>query len=48
MQVAVGVATGKGRHQAAAYEPVADRIVGQLGFSVDRRGPRASGSSSSA
>ncbi|MBV9172112.1 MAG: transposase [Chloroflexi bacterium] len=38
MHITVGVDTGKGRHQAAGYDPDAQRIVGQLGFSVDRGG----------
>jgi hypothetical protein len=38
MCIAVGVDTGKARHQAAAYDPQSHRIVGQLGFSVDRAG----------
>ena len=38
MRVAVGVDTGKGRHEAAAYDPLADKMVGQLGFAVDRAG----------
>jgi transposase len=38
VQVTVGVDTGKARHQAAAYDPAAERIVGQVSFSVDRAG----------
>jgi transposase len=38
MQVAVGVDTGKSRHQAAAYDPAAQRMTGQVAFSVDREG----------
>jgi len=38
LRVAVGVDTGKGRHEAAAYDPLADKMVGQLGFAVDRAG----------
>src|SRR5256885_8566804 len=38
LQVTVGVDTGKARHQAAAYDPTAERIVGQVSFSVDRAG----------
>ncbi|MBV9544073.1 MAG: IS110 family transposase [Chloroflexi bacterium] len=34
----LGVDTGKGRHQAAAYDPDAQRLVSQLGFTVDRGG----------
>jgi transposase len=37
-QVTVGVDTGKARHQAAAYDPAVERIVGQVSFSVDRAG----------
>jgi hypothetical protein len=45
MRIAVGVDTGKGRHQAAAYDPQGDRIVGQVGFSVDRADSNTSVSS---
>jgi transposase len=38
LQVTVGVDTGKARHQAAAYDPTAERIVGQVSFPVDRAG----------
>jgi transposase len=38
MQLAVGVDTGKSRHQAAAYDPAAERMIGQVAFSVDREG----------
>src|SRR5581483_11666225 len=36
--VTVGVDVGKGGHRAAAYGPAADRVLGQLGFDVDRAG----------
>jgi hypothetical protein len=36
--MAVGIDTGKSRHQAAAYDPRTERMVGQVGFSVDRAG----------
>ena len=38
VQALVGVDTGKARHQAAAYDPAAEQIVGQVGFGVDRAG----------
>jgi transposase len=38
VQVMVGVDTGKARHQAAAYDPAPEQIVGQVGFGVDRAG----------
>ncbi|MGI9145788.1 MAG: hypothetical protein ACR2IK_04445 [Chloroflexota bacterium] len=38
MHMAVGVGTGKCRHQAAAYDPDAERIVGQASSTVDRAG----------
>ena len=38
VHMTVGVDTGKCRHQAAAYDPDAERIVGQVGFTVDRAG----------
>jgi hypothetical protein len=36
MRVAMGVDTGKGRHEAAADDPLADKMLVQLGFAVDR------------
>jgi transposase len=37
-RITVGVDPGKKVHQAAAYDPAADRPLGQLSFSVDRAG----------
>jgi transposase len=37
-QITVGVDVGKTSHRAAAYDPAADRVVGQLSFDVDRAG----------
>ena len=38
MHVAVGVDTGKSCHQAAACDPAAERMIGQMRFRVDRVG----------
>ena len=37
-RITVGVDPGKRTHQAAAYDPAADRPLGHLSFSVDRAG----------
>ena len=37
-RIVVGVDAGKRAHQAAAYDPVRGRALGQLSFSVDRAG----------
>jgi transposase len=38
MHMTVGVDTGRRRHQAAVYGPATERIMGQVGFAVDRAG----------
>ena len=37
-RVTVGVDVGKGTHQAAGYDPAADRVVGRVTFPVSRAG----------
>jgi len=37
-RVTVGVDVGKGSHQAAGFDPAADRVVGPVSFTVSRAG----------
>jgi transposase len=37
-RVTVGIDVGKGSHQAAGYDPAADRVIGRVSFPVSRAG----------